>query len=121
MKRDGLRRFCPNAPNATIMIIQRPFSTLSLGPLITDLSKEETVSSLQEYRKWLFRVLLKNKQAIDEFTRMLDILIQEGDLVLQCSCTNDQFCHGNLIRDALLWAESFGINGWHDQLKRVIK
>lgn len=115
---DG-RRYFQDAPEATMISIQRPFSTLGLGPLITDFSREETVSSLKEYKKWLFKVLLQNKQAIDEFTRLLDIVIEEGDLVLQCSCSNNQYCHGSLIKDALEWAIPFGIEGWHDQLKRV--
>lgn len=119
MKRKDGKRVHPDAPEATIFIIQRPFSALSLGPLVSDMSREETVASLQEYKKWLMRVLIMNQKAITEFTRMLDVFIEEGDIVLQCSCTNIQFCHGNLIRDALIWASQFGIEEWHNQLKMI--
>jgi hypothetical protein len=117
MKRRGVSRYHPQAPNASVVVIQRPFSPLSLGPLIVDMARAETVSSYQDYKKWLFKTLLTNKRAIEEFTRILDIYIEEGDVVLQCSCSNDKYCHGVIIKDALEWASQFGIEDWHNQLK----
>ena len=117
MKRKGLRRYHPDVPDATVAIIQRPFSPLSLGPLVASYDREEIVSTYKEYKKWMFRQLLVNRNAVDEFTRLLDIYIQEGDLVLQCSCSNDRFCHGNIIRDALIWASQYGIEDWQNHLK----
>lgn len=103
----------PEAPHATIINIQRPFSHISRGPVIAN------SDSLKEYKKWLFRKLLVSKTVGEEFTRMLDVLIQEGDLILQCSCIPPRPCHGQIIRDALTWAEKFGIEGWHYQLKKL--
>lgn len=111
--KEGVGWYHPEAPHATIISVQRPFTFLSSGPLIKD---EE---SLKEYRKWVFRKLLVSQFAIQEFTHMLDVLIQEGDLILQCSCIPPKPCHGKIIRDALTWAEKFGIEEWHNQLKKV--
>ena len=109
----GAGHYHLEAPHATIITIQRPFTFLSSGPLITS---EE---SFQGYRKWLFRKLLVSKFAIEEFTHMLDVLMQEGDLILQCSCVPPKLCHGTIIKDALTWAEKFGIEEWHNQLKKL--
>jgi hypothetical protein len=108
----GIGWYHPEAPQATVINIQRPFSHISRGPVIAN------ENSLKEYRKWLFRKLLISKTVIEEFTHMLDVLIQEGDLILQCSCIPPKPCHGQIIRDALIWAKKFGIDDWHPQLKK---
>jgi hypothetical protein len=83
------------------------------------MSREETVASVEEYRRWLFTKLLSDKECIKEFNRILDIVIQEGEVVLQCSCTNSKFCHGTIIKNALRWAEGCGLDGWQTALKEV--
>lgn len=108
----GTAWYHEEAPHATVINIQRPFSHISRGPVIAN------EDSLKEYKQWLFRKLLVSKTVREEFTHMLDVLIQEGDLVLQCSCIPPKPCHGRIIRDALTWAERFGIEDWHNQLKK---
>lgn len=107
------------APNATIINIQRPMIHLSTGPIISWKSDEDAKQSLQEYRKWLFRRLLVSKTCQEEFNQMLDILIQEGEIILQCSCIPPKPCHGNIIKNALEWAMKLGTEGWHIELKRI--
>jgi hypothetical protein len=111
MQNNGSGWYHPEAPHATIFNIQRPFAHLSVGPMI--LGPE----SLKDYRRWVFRKLLTSHAVIQEFTHMLDVLIQEGDIILQCSCIPPKLCHGQIIRDALMWASRFGIEEWHNQLK----
>lgn len=95
-------------PSAEIVIIRRPFHYLSRSaPHLT-----------YEYKKWLFRKLLTSPTAIQEFTRLLDIVIEEGNLILECSCVPPRGCHGSIIKEALEWAEPFGIDGWHSELKK---
>jgi hypothetical protein len=105
---DNGKWYFEECPSAEIVIIQRPFHYLSRNaPHFT-----------YEYKKWLFRKLLTSQTAISEFTRMLDILIEEGNLILQCSCVPPRGCHGSVIKEALEWAEPYGIYGWHPELKR---
>jgi len=107
--------FHNESPNAKIFNIQRPFAHLSVGPVI---SSEE---HLKEYKKWVFKRLLVSRGAIEEFNGMLDALIQEGEIILQCSCVPPKLCHGSIIKDALTWASKLGVEGWHPELKRIAR
>lgn len=107
------------APEAKIFNIQRPFAHLSVGPIIIREPEEEAQQSLKEYKKWMFKRLLVSKGAIDEFNGMLDVLIQEGDIILQCSCIPPKPCHGTIIKSALEWAAKLGTEGWHPELKKI--
>lgn len=114
---NGKSGYHVECPTAHIYNIMRPFAFMSCGPIINNDSLEKLERTKKEYRSWLFRKLLSNTATINEFSTVLDILIQEGDLILQCSCKKGQFCHGEIIKDALNWAIQFGVDGWHDQLK----
>ena len=107
------------APWAKVIIVQRPFSHLSVGPIIPLRPDEAVDAAVKEYKRWLFNTLLIRPAAKHEFTHILDVLMQEGDIVLQCSCLPTKSCHSLIIRDALLWAEKFGLEGWHDQLRLI--
>lgn len=107
------------SPTARIFTVQRPFIHMSIGPFIAKEPKEKSDQGIKAYRKWLFNQLLKFHPAIEEFTEMLDVLIQEGEIILQCSCAVGKPCHGNVIKDALTWAEPFGIEGWHSALQSI--
>lgn len=107
------------APWAKIIVVQRPFSHLSVGPIIVNHPEEAIEPSIKEYKKWLFKSLLKFPAARHEFTHILDVLTQEGDIVLQCSCSPSRTCHAMIIKDALEWASQFGIEDWYNQLKRI--
>lgn len=101
------------APDAKVIVVQRPFHYLSRGcPVVYD------ADSTKAYKTWLFKKLLTSKTAKTEFTNMLDALIQEGEIILQCSCIPPTPCHASVIKDALKWAEPWGIEEWHNQLKK---
>jgi hypothetical protein len=118
-KRTGSKFYYDVNPLAAIKTIQRPFSHMSVGPNISTKTPTDTENSLKEYRKWLFKRLLTSHVVIQEFSEILFILIQEGDIILQCSCVPPKPCHGTIIRDALTWAEPHGVENWHAELKRI--
>lgn len=119
IKKDG-RWYHSESSKATIRSIQRPFSHLSVGPIIPKEPLSETKKSLKEYRMWLYKTLLTSHAAQTEFSELLYVFIQEGELILECSCpTNAIFCHGQIIRNALVWAEPFGSDLWLQELKKT--
>jgi hypothetical protein len=117
----GAGWYYEEAPKTKIFNIQRPFAHLSVGPAINTNSPEQSKESLNEYRKWLFKKLLTSHAVINEFNLILDILIEEGEIILQCSCIPPKPCHGTIIKNALLWAEKLGVEGWQSELKRITR